>query len=80
MKTRKLKVRLGYYDLPASAERQRHSPHAPTPPVPFILLKGYWLEQANFHIDTPVEVCVRENQLIVTVAAGPADAVGSAPA
>ncbi|SDI64135.1 toxic protein SymE [Pseudomonas flavescens] len=68
MKNRKLKVRLGYYDLPATTERARSATYISNPKVPFILLKGYWLERANFLIDTPLDVCVQENRLIITVA------------
>lgn len=68
MKNRKLKVRLGYYDLPATTERARSSTYVTNPKVPFILLKGYWLERANFLINTPLDVYVQENRLIITVA------------
>lgn len=67
MKDRKLKVRRGSYDLPYSEERSRLEPYRPAPRVPFILLKGYWLEQANFLIDKPVRVEVRENQLLLSI-------------
>jgi len=35
-------------------------------PVPWIQLKGYWLEQAGFSIDTPVLVEVSEGKLVIT--------------
>ncbi|QLF93568.1 type I addiction module toxin, SymE family [Pseudomonas sp. ABC1] len=69
MKNRKLKVRPGFYDYQYSAERRRHEPHKTPPAVPFILLKGYWLEKANFLIDKPIKVEVRENKLVLTVEA-----------
>jgi toxic protein SymE len=62
MKNRKLKVRAGYYDRP---HIDRIS-YRPSPQVPFVLLKGHWLEQANFAIGQNISVEVRENQLILT--------------
>ena len=34
--------------------------------VPWIQMKGYWLEQAGFEIDTPVKVRVMEGCLVLT--------------
>jgi len=62
MKTRKLKVRAGHYDR-LSADRISYKS---SPQVPFVLLKGQWLEQANFLIGRNINVEVRENQLILT--------------
>ena len=36
-------------------------------PVPWIQLKGYWLQQAGFEIDTPLKVRVMQGCLVVTV-------------
>ncbi|QLF93428.1 type I addiction module toxin, SymE family [Pseudomonas sp. ABC1] len=66
MKNRKLKVRPGFYDYQYSSARRREQYKA-SPAVPFILLKGYWLEKASFLINKPVNVEVREGQLILTV-------------
>ena len=62
MKNRKLKVRAGHYDR-LSADRNSYKP---SPQVPFVLLKGHWLQQANFLIGQNINVEVRENQLILT--------------
>jgi len=62
MKNRKLKVRAGHYDR-LSADRISYKPG---PQVPFVLLKGHWLEQANFLIGHNINVEVREIQLILT--------------
>jgi toxic protein SymE len=62
MKNRKLKVRAGYYDRPYIDRIG----YRPSPQVPFVLLKGHWLEQANFAIGQNISVEVRENQLILT--------------
>jgi hypothetical protein len=60
--TRKLKVNQIHYmrklkDDPAGAGR----------PVPWIQLKGYWLNHAGFQINTPVKVRVMERCLLLTV-------------
>lgn len=61
MKNRKLKVRAGHYDRPWTGR----SYNKPNVPVPFVLLKGRWLEQANFAIGQSISVEVRENQLVL---------------
>ena len=38
-------------------------------PVPWIQLKGYWLQQAGFEINTPVKVRVMEGCLVLTTEA-----------
>ena len=53
MNNRTLKVRKGHWDYilkrpPSSSNRL----------APFILLKGFWLEQAEFSVDTPVSITV----------------------
>ena len=62
MKSRKLKVRAGHYDRPCTDRIG----YKPSPQVPFVLIKGHWLEQANFLIGHNINVEVRENQLILT--------------
>jgi len=62
MKSRKLKVRAGHYDR-LSTDRISYKR---SPQVPFVLLKGHWLEQANFLIGQNINVEVRDNQLILT--------------
>lgn len=60
MKQRKLKVRKGHRDYTLKSQ-----PCAGNAPTPFLLLKGTWLEQAGFTIDTPVSVTVEEGRLSV---------------
>ena len=36
-------------------------------PVPWVQLKGYWLEAAGFTIDAPIKVRVMEGCLVLTV-------------
>lgn len=62
MKNRTLKVRSGHYDH----YQGKHAYYIP-PPVPFVLIKGYWLEDINFDIGKTVNVEVKVNQLILTV-------------
>jgi toxic protein SymE len=65
MQSRKLKVRAGHYDR-IYIDRIGYKP---SPQVPFVLLKGHWLEQANFAIGQNISVEVRKNQLILTTQA-----------
>ena len=62
MKNRTLKVCSGYYDHTIKGEHAYYVP----PPVPFVLIKGYWLEKVNFDIGKIVNVELKENQLILT--------------
>ena len=62
MKSRKLKVRAAHYDR-ACTDRIGYQS---SPQVPFVLLKGHWLEQANFLIGHHINVEVRESHLILT--------------
>jgi hypothetical protein len=41
-------------------------------PIPWIQLKGYWLQKAGFEIDTPVKVRVMEGCLVLTTEELPA--------
>jgi hypothetical protein len=58
MENRTLKVRSGFYDYVP-----KHS-NIPVP-VPFILLKGYWLQTYNFEIGNAVSVQTAINQIIL---------------
>ncbi len=60
MKIRHLKVREGYRDYCL-----KNQSHKGNPTIPFILLKGIWLEKAGFTIDTPLSVIVRKNFLLL---------------
>ena len=58
---RRIKVCAGYYGYFLSDHRIPR-------PVPWIQLKGYWLEAAGFSIDTPLLVKVSEGKLVLTIA------------
>ncbi len=57
-KQRRLKVREGYHSYQLSQHQRT--------PIGEIQLKGHWLIQAGFAIDTPVTVRVMEGCLVVT--------------
>lgn len=60
MNNRTLKVRKGHWDyIP------KHAPSSGNRVAPFILLKGLWLEQAGFSIDTPVSITVEDGRLSI---------------
>ncbi|MES2823526.1 MAG: SymE family type I addiction module toxin [Pseudomonadota bacterium] len=65
--TRKLKVRKGFYDYLLSSSP---STYKAQPPVPYILLKGYWLKKAGFTIGTNISVDVSEGCLMLRVIQG----------
>ena len=44
----------------------KSKPNTPWRKIPWINLKGYWLEQAGFAIDTPFSIQVKENKIILT--------------
>ncbi|MES2676258.1 MAG: SymE family type I addiction module toxin [Pseudomonadota bacterium] len=60
--TRKLKVRRAFYDYLLSSSPSTYK--AP-PPVPWIELKGYWLNKAGFPIGTFFHVEVSEGCLVL---------------
>lgn len=60
MKQRKLKVRKGHRDYTLKSKLCSGNPI-----TPFLLLKGIWLEQAGFTIDTPVSVTVEDGRLSI---------------
>ena len=60
MKYRTLKVRKGRRDYTLKSK-----PYSGNPITPFLLLKGTWLEQAGFNIDTPVSVSVEDGRLSI---------------
>lgn len=65
---RQLKVRKGYYEHHFQGEFFQKNPYPK--PVPFILIKGYWLNQANFPIGTELNVTVNSGQIILSVLSG----------
>jgi len=67
-----VKVKKGYYE---HALRRFMAEPCPAPrPVPWVQLKGYWLEQAGFIIDMPIKVRVMEGCLVLTVVSRPGEA------
>lgn len=63
--TRQLKVRKGYYEHQyRHTSLQRHKvPEA----VPWVQIKGYWLNQAGFSIGKNIKVRVRPGCLVLKV-------------
>ncbi len=59
------RIKVGGFHYPA---RLGDSPYRPRPPVPWLQLKGLWLKQAGFEVDTTVTVRVMEGCLVVMVA------------
>jgi toxic protein SymE len=65
--SRKLKVRKGFYDYLLSSSPSTY--RAP-PPVPYMLLKGYWLNKAGFPIGTNISVEVGDGCLVLKAIPG----------
>jgi len=61
MHERYLIVRQGHRDYSLKAK-----PNGGNPIVPFVLLKGTWLERAGFSIGLPIRVQVENQRLIIT--------------
>ncbi len=60
---RQIKVRQGYYDYIPNPDNRLH----PAPiPVPFVLIKGYWLNQAELPIGTPLQATISKGQIVLT--------------
>ncbi len=55
---RHLTVRGGLYDY-------QHRKYPTPPEVPFLELRGYWLQQAGFDVGSRVRVIVRDGYLLV---------------
>ena len=60
---RNIKVYRSHYEYRASPNARRYPASRP---IPWIQLKGLWLEQAGFDIDTPVRIRVMEGCLVLT--------------
>ena len=63
VQTKHIKVNKIYYDY----KPKNAGPYSVTPPVPWIQLKGKWLTEAGFNINTPIRVEVTDGQLVLTV-------------
>ena len=60
-----MKVKRGYYEH--AVRRVVAVPYSAPRPVPWVQLKGYWLEAAGFIIDMPIKVRVMEGCVVLTV-------------
>jgi toxic protein SymE len=60
---RRLKVRSGDYDYQFVGNR--HFKHKPIP-VPWVQIKGYWLNQAGFPIGTELQVKISKKRIVLT--------------
>ena len=67
---RHLKVRSGYYDYHLRSLRP-YSPRPTPDAVPWILLKGYWLNRVGFTIGTKVRVQVKPGRIVLTPQSSP---------
>ncbi len=65
---RQLKVRKGYYEYQHYGNAFQKNPYPK--PVPFILIKGYWLSQANLPIGVELHVTVNPGQIILSASSG----------
>ncbi len=61
MKERHLKIREGRRDYQLKSQ-----PNSGNPKIPFLLLKGAWLENAGFTINMPVTVKIDKNCLLIS--------------
>ena len=62
---RQLKVRKSYYHYQHSDFQPRHR-YTSSSPVPWVQIKGYWLNQAGFTIGTVLSVEVQEGCIVIT--------------
>ncbi len=58
---RRIKVNQQHYMTPL-----KNNPSSAGRPVPWIQMKGHWLQQAGFEIDTPVKIRVMDGCLVLT--------------
>ena len=63
--SRQLKVRKSYYDYQL-CDFKPHQQHTVAPPVPWVQIKGYWLNQAGFTIGKALSVEVREGCIVIS--------------
>lgn len=71
--TRYLKVHPGQH-YPSFDPLRVHRLKQPRPPVPWVHVKGYWLEEAGFPVGTPLQVEVSEGRLVISAAPEPVGA------
>ena len=58
---RRLKVKRGWYDY------QGRQPLKQQSTIAEILLKGKWLADTGFTVDSKVDVCIEDGRLVITV-------------
>jgi len=68
--SRKLKVRKGYYHYQHSDFQPRQNHHS-CQPVPWVQIKGYWLNKAGFIIGTQLNVKVQNGCITIKPATSP---------
>ena len=59
---RRIKVNQIHYDY----RTKQQSPSSGNRAVPWIQMKGHWLQQAGFEIDTPIKVRSMDGCLVLT--------------
>lgn len=59
---RRIKVNQIHYDY----RTKQQSPNSGNRTVPWIQMKGHWLQQAGFEIDTPIKVRIMDGCLVLT--------------
>ena len=62
--SRKLKVRKGYYHYQYGDFQPRQNHHS-CQPVPWVQIKGYWLNKAGFTIGTQLNVQVQNGCITI---------------
>jgi hypothetical protein len=62
---RQLKVRSGSYEYPSRALQQGHR-YRSRLPVPWIYIKGYWLDQAGFSVGTRLQAKISKGRIVLT--------------
>jgi toxic protein SymE len=67
--TRQLKVRKGYYDYHFNNPNP-HIPRQVPKPVPWVILKGYWLHRAGFTIGTSINIKVSRGSMVLRAIRG----------
>lgn len=58
-----IKVNQSYYDYRLKTQ----SLYTGSRPIPCLQMKGHWLQQAGFEINTPVKIRVMDGCLVLTV-------------
>ncbi|HBR99256.1 MAG TPA: type I toxin-antitoxin system SymE family toxin [Gammaproteobacteria bacterium] len=62
---RELKVRSGSYHYQVGTFQPRHR-HRSRQPVPWVYIKGYWLNQAGFSVGTRLQAKISKGRIVLT--------------